>query len=168
MTSFDDYTLAPPEPVFDPGYVYRASDGALTTAFYRELSKRGPIGEIAINLFRAQKTSFRAKKYRGGNAHGSYRAQSYDTKQWAMRNLCQILTEHSTAHGIAWGWKRDHTQTMNPWVLYVDLPEIGQVSFHSPERHGGPDYPADWDQQRVSAERIIRWCDIVLRMPCTS
>lgn len=46
--------------------VFEGSDGELTKTYYAELSKRGPIGEVAMNLFRAQKCSERAKVYRGG------------------------------------------------------------------------------------------------------
>ena len=41
--------------------IYHGSDGAATTAYYNELSKRGPIGLVAVNLFRASKCSARAK-----------------------------------------------------------------------------------------------------------
>ena len=51
--------------------------------------------------------------------------------------------------------------TFNKWVLYVDLPNIGQVSFHSPERLAGPDYDGEWDGARLSAERIIRFSQMV-------
>lgn len=34
--------------------VYSGSDGAATRRFYAELTKLGPHGEIAMNLFRAR------------------------------------------------------------------------------------------------------------------
>jgi len=46
----------------------------------------------------------------------------------------------------------------------VDLPE-GQVSFHSLARYAGPDYAGDWDGQRKSEERILRFCDQVFHAP---
>ena len=61
------------------------------------------------------------------------------------------------------GWGRDEAQTFNKWVLYVDLPE-GQVSFHSPERYEGPDYPGQWDGRRLSEERIISFCQRVFEI----
>ena len=45
---------------------YQGSDGEATRALYAELQQRGPVGVIAVNLFRAQKNSARAKVYRGG------------------------------------------------------------------------------------------------------
>jgi hypothetical protein len=142
--------------------VYAGSDGALTRRFYAELEQCGPVGLVALNLFRAQKCSARAKVYRGGvRGVGSYRGMAYERKNWSMHNLCRMLSTHGPALGITWGWKKDPMQSFHNWVLYVDLPG-GQVSFHSAERLDGPDYSADWDRQRKSAERIIEFCDAVL------
>lgn len=58
--------------------------------------------------------------------------------------------------GLRWGWKPDPTQRHAKFVLSVDLPN-GQVSFHSPVRHVGPDYEGEWD-----GERIIEFCESVL------
>jgi hypothetical protein len=146
--------------------VYAGSDGELTKAFYAELEKRGPIGLVAMNLFRAQKCSARAKVYRGGQrGRGSYRSMAYERKSWSMGLLCEILAKHSAELGIRYGWKEDPRTVFrmdSSWVLYVDLP-TGQVSFHSPSRGRGPDYPSDWDGvPDVSAARIILFCDRVM------
>lgn len=140
--------------------IYNGSNGDDTRALYEHLTLRGPAGVVATNLFRACKTSERAKVYRGGNSKGSYRSQSYDTKQWAMKNLCKALTEHATALGLTWGWKRDPKQEVHDQVLYVDLP-TGQVSFHG-FRDSGPEYAGDWDGIRGMAPmRIARYCEQV-------
>lgn len=142
--------------------VYEGSDGDATRALYAELQELGPVGDIAVNLFRACKTSERAKKYRGGNRFGSYRRQSYDTKQWAMNNLCRVLQEHAERLEIVWGWKEDPTQEYHRWVLYAVIP-TGQCSFHTEQRGAGPEYPGDWDGIRNSTpDRIIRWCSRLL------
>lgn len=148
--------------------VYLGSDGELTRRYYAELEKRGPIGIVALNLFRAQKCSARAKVYRGGiRGRGSYKGMAYDRKSWSMSNLCQALGEHGDSLGIAWGWREDSGVLFGErasWVLYVDLPN-GQVSFHSPTRGSGPDYPHEWDQSKLSAERIVAFCDAVYSEP---
>jgi hypothetical protein len=138
--------------------VYRGSDGALTRRFYSELGKRGPLGVVAVNLFRAQKCSRRAKKY-GPTA---YRGIAYDRKGWSLKHLCDLLQEHGKEFGITFGWGRDEGEPYNKNVLYVDISEIGQVSFHSPERYSGPDYPGEWDGRRASEERIIAFCQRIL------
>ena len=140
-------------------HVYQGSDGAATKALYTSLEDLGPIGVIAVNLFRAQKSSERAKVYRGGvRGRGSYRGMAYDRKEWSMGNLCAALTEHAEACGIAWGWGEDPEQPFHRWVLYVELP-TGQVSFHGAARGPGPDYPRGWDGvPGQSADRIVRWC----------
>jgi hypothetical protein len=134
--------------------VYRGSDGEATKALYARLEALGPIGFVAVNLFRAQKSSERAKVYRGGG----YRGMAYERKQWSIDNLCGALTEHAAAQGIAWGWGEDPEQPVHKHVLYVDLP-TGQVSFHSGARGAGPDYPREWDGVAgQSPDRIIRYC----------
>lgn len=137
--------------------VYEGSDGEATRRLYAELEARGPIGLIVVNLLRACKTSERAKKYRGGNGHGSYRSQAYATKEWSMGNLCRVLGEQAGALGIVWGWQRDDGTPGYSWVLYVTLP-AGQVSFHTASRGVGPLFPGEWDGARgTSVDRIIRW-----------
>lgn len=142
--------------------VYQGSDGELTKAYYRKLVECGPSGVVAMNLFRAQKCSTRAKRYRGGvKGRGSYRDMAYEKKQWSMSLLVEALMATPGVDGIRFGWKRDEAAQYGPeWVLYVDLPQ-GQVSFHSPARGDGPDYPGDWDRQHQSAERILAFCDSV-------
>ncbi len=142
--------------------IYQASNGALTRRFYAELERRGPAGVVAMNLFRAQKCSRRAKKYGpyAGVAGKSYRDLAYERKGWSIQQLTVVLSEHGAQLGIIFGWGRDETQPFNKWVLYVDLPE-GQVSFHSPERYEGPDYSGEWDGKRLSEDRIIKFCQRV-------
>jgi hypothetical protein len=136
--------------------VYDGSDAALTRAFLKELVTRGPAGEIAALLFRAQKSSRRAKMY----GPTSYRGLAYARKGESLKALTEALAEHGAALGIAFGWGRDEG-SFNPWVLYCDLPG-GQCSFHSPERYAGPDYPTGWDGRRASEERILEFCERVL------
>lgn len=144
--------------------VYDGSDGALTRRFYAALGTCGPLGEIAAHLFRAQKCSRRAKQYGpvAGVNGATYQQLAYARKAESLRALVAILGHHGAAHGFRFGWGRDETQSMNKWVLYVDVPEHGQVSFHSPTRFAGPDYPGAWDGRHASEHRIIEFCDRVL------
>lgn len=134
--------------------VYLGSNGDVTSEFYKKLSALGPAGEVAVNLFRACKTSERAKNYRG-----RYRGAGYDRKQYSIDNLARILEEHGEHLELQWGWKIDTlAQHAHPWVLYVDVP-TGQVSFHTNHRSEGPDYPGDWDRAIGTApSRICAWC----------
>lgn len=134
--------------------VYQGSDGDATTALYRRLEALGPAGAVAMNLFRAQKNSTRAKAYR----RRSHKGAAYDRKQWAMGNLVEILQQHAEALGLRWGWKFDPTQEYHQALLYVDIP-TGQCSFHTAARGGGPDYPGNWDGVRDAVPgRICSWC----------
>src|ERR1051326_1718916 len=81
--------------------IYAGSDGAATRAYYPQLETRGSIGAIAMNLFRAQKCSSRAKVYRGGiRGKASYKSMAYDKKAWSMQQLCVMLGVHGANCGI--------------------------------------------------------------------
>lgn len=138
--------------------VFNQSNGEVTKAYYAELATRGPIGKAAVALFRAQKTSTRAKKY-----SPKYRRMAYDTKSWSIDQLAEALEKLDMRHG----WKQDPKTLFGEqpsWVFYVDLP-LGQVSFHSPERGKGPDYAGEWDQEHKSEQRILAFCDHVMTAP---
>ena len=138
--------------------VFNQHNGDVTKAYYTELEALGPVGHIAVCLFRAQKRSSRAKDY----TRGKYRRAAYDVKAWSMSELCAALSNPGLPI-TSWGWKQDATVVFGEepsWVLYVDLP-TGQCSFHSPTRMADPDYPGEWDGTGKSAERIIAFCDQV-------
>lgn len=129
--------------------IFDGSNGAVTVAYYRRLQSLGPIGIVAMNLFRAQKTSSRAKHYRG-----RFRRASYDVKNYSLTQLCEALKTSQ----LEWGWQHDPGTPGYEWVLYVDLPQ-GQCSFHSPMRLCSRDYPGKWDSTRASEQRILEFCD---------
>lgn len=139
--------------------VFGGSDGDATKALYERLARLGPAGVIAMNLLRAQKNSDRAKLYRGGDSSGSYKSQAYGRKQWAMEQLAIEIASHGAAAGVvSWGWKIDPAaEGSYRWVLYVDLPGRGQVSFHSPTRGVGPDYSGDWDRAAGSSTNRVQY-----------
>lgn len=139
--------------------VYTQMDGQVTTRYYTILAQRGPAGKLALNLFRAQKCSSRAKVYK----RRKYTAAAYDRKEWSMAQLCDVLIEHGHALMIRFGWLEDPTTIFDDQpshVLYIDLP-TGQISFHNPRRGRGPEYPGQWDHERSSQERILKFCDLV-------
>lgn len=139
--------------------IFQGSDARATIALYDELMTLGPAGHVAIELFRAQKASSRAKVYRGGG----FKGKAYDKKEWAMNNLAHALAEYGE---LRWGWKQDPAQQFHNWVLYVDLPN-GQVSFHAADRGTGPDYPGEWDGiKNMSPTRVCRFvADLFAKVP---
>ncbi len=135
--------------------VYYGSNGHVTQALYRELVERfGVEGDIAVNLFRACKTSERAKTYRVGPGH---RTESYSRKDWSIQNVTKLLEHHNQ---FVFGWSIDQALRTrgdpNFHILYVDLP-TGQVSFHNGHRYVGPDYLGQWNYERKSSANVIRW-----------
>ncbi len=146
--------------------VYEASDGKLTVAYYRRLCSAGPVGIIAMNLMRAQKTSSRAKVYRGRQ----YRNASYETKNYSLDQLCVALEKD--ACGIKWGFGRDESTPHFSWVVYAELPGVGQISFHTDHRGNSrrwPDYEGTWDGAKgMSEPKILDFCDAVLTREVTA
>jgi hypothetical protein len=113
-------------------------------------------------VLRAVKCSERAKGYR----RFGYKGSAYDRKHWSMGNLCRVLGEHGEALGIRWGWREDPAQEFYPWVLYVTLPDVGQVSFHDSTRGSGPDFPDAWDGVRgAGPQRACSFAARVLELP---
>jgi hypothetical protein len=145
--------------------IYEGSDGETTKMLYQDLEKLGPMGVIAMNLFRACKCSERAKSYRPGR--GQYRAKAYARKDWSIRNLAHELWRPFD-HDLTWGWAIDEDLRKrgdpHHHLIYIDLP-TGQVSFHTSERSEGPDYAGQWDGVRdAAADRVIRFVVRVFQM----
>lgn len=142
--------------------VYEGSNGDATKALYERLQKdHGPLGFVAMNLFRAQKASARAKMYRG-----TFKGVAYDKKSWSLGLLCDALVKHGAEIGLQWGWGIDPELQKrgdpHHHVLYLDLP-TGQVSYHNGSRKAGTDYPGKWDGVRgASPDRVCRWIGTIL------
>jgi hypothetical protein len=133
--------------------VFKQNDGEVTKAYYAELNARGPMGELAVALFRAQKRSTAAKKYR----RGKFRHSAYDVKNWSLTEICRVLLENDFR--FTWGWQNDPNTPGFSWVLYVDLPN-GQASFHSANPWKGPKYEGKWDGVHGGSETaILAFCD---------
>jgi hypothetical protein len=144
------------------------NNGEVTRQYYRDLNAKGIYGELGVALFRAQKRSMAAKKYRGKRIS----AAAYEVKNWSMNEIVRLLKTELMP--CRWGWGEDPTTVGYPWVLYVDLVleewegnvvtrrVFGQVSFHSAERLAGPDYCGGWDGSKASTERILAFCDAAM------
>lgn len=144
--------------------IFDGSDAALTRAYNCDLRRAGERGALAVALLKAQKASFRAKRYRGGPTTGvrSYSTMAYENKAKALGELCALL-ESRPELVPAWGWKLDPSQTHAAWVLYVELPDkVGQVSFHNIARLRGPNFAGEWDKRHTSVERILQFCDSIM------
>jgi len=128
---------------------YHGSNATATKRLYSRLKGKGIDGEVAAALLRVQKSSSRAKKYRG-----DCKEHSYHRKAECLVKLCETLSRAN----FMWGWAED-TGSVNPrHVLYVELPD-GQVSFHAIMRGEGPDFSAPWDGQHSSEERILQFAE---------
>lgn len=137
--------------------VFNQQDGDVTKTYYATMSTKGLEGQLAVALFRAQKRSTAAKRYRGRK----FTRSAYEVKNWSLSEVCRILDAMQAFESAPrWGWKHDPNTPGYTWVLYVDLP-TGQCSFHSPDRLSGPDYRGAWDGQGKSEPRICAYCDSI-------
>lgn len=137
--------------------IFNQQNGDVTKAYYAKLNGMGLAGQLAVALFRAQKRSTAAKKYRGRR----FTRDAYEVKNWSLSEICRIAGCMSAFESSpVWGWKRDPATPGYEWVLYVELP-TGQCSFHSPDRLNGPDFTGDWDSRIPSQTAITRYCDSV-------
>lgn len=139
--------------------VFFQYDGEVTKGYYAKLDGLGLRGQLATALFRAQKRSTAAKKYR----RSAHRHDAYDVKNWSLAEVVRILP----LLDFVWGWKRDERTPGFEWVLYVDLPTGGQCSFRSASRLKGPDYANDWALGDRSLFAILAYCDSVADEPVT-
>jgi hypothetical protein len=170
-------------------HIFNGTNGDATRALYAMLSLRGPLGHVALNLFRSCKASGQAKRYKRG---GGWITKAYDKKDWSIGLLVDILKQHApNGHGafgespvpllardgpvgnvalivthIEWGWGIDEPLRVagdpHHHVLYIELP-TGQVSFHIGRRDDGPSHSKPWDGARnMSAPRIVAFVAGVL------
>ena len=137
--------------------VFNQSDGDITKGYYAAMNNKGIKGQLAVALFRAQKRSTAAKKYR----RGKWRHAAYDIKNWSISEICRILNAMQAFEmAPEWGWKRDPNTPGFEWVLYVETPK-GQCSFHSPDRLHGPDFKGEWKPIPNSEQSILAFCDSI-------
>jgi hypothetical protein len=147
----------------NPWEVYKQQNGDITKAYYAEMNAKGYAGMLAVALFRAQKRSDAAKRYRN-----HFSGDAYDVKNWSLEQVVAILTRHD--FGFEWGWKEDPHTPGFTWVLYVDLP-TGQCSFHT--RHPIcaarkceiKRYTGRWNPGEGSLTAILLYCDSVQNQP---
>lgn len=138
--------------------VYQGRDAERTRALYALLVTKPPRGLVGVNVLRAARTSEMAKGYKSGKSA----RKAYDTKDWAIGELCAALTANP---GVipSWGWGRDPKAVGFEDVFYLDLPGAGQISFHNSHRRVGPDYPGSWDGvKNETTRRVCRWVEAIL------
>jgi hypothetical protein len=147
--------------------VFLGSDGEVTKNYYLQLKEKGPLGELAVAVFRAQKCSSRAKAY----TRHSWTQDAYQRKVWSIGEIIKVLLSEPAimeANKINWGWKKDPNVIFDDapsWVFYCDLP-TGQVSFHCKERGDGKDYDKEWDGVRNAGTiRIMKFCNSLFEEP---
>lgn len=144
--------------------VFNQNNGDVTRAYYAEMNAKGLPGQLAVALFRAQKRSVAAKKYRGGG----FRREAYDVKNWSLSEIVRICMAIDAnwpgpecINGRVWGWQYDPKAVNFEHVLYVETP-VGQCSFHSAVRLAGHDFTGKWDgKEGGSLEAILAFCEQV-------
>ena len=132
---------------------------SVTLGYQNELIMRGEPGQLAFGLFRAQKRSTRAKQYRR-----RWKSQTYQGKSDALRFVDAALTAWAELLQVQWGWATDPGQQVHNQILYVEIPNVGQCSYHSERRFSAKEFPGQWDRG-CSRETVLRYCDMVMELP---
>lgn len=136
---------------------FKTKNAAETVEFQNKLIVRGEIGQVAFGLFRAQKRSTKAKEFRG-----SMRRAAYDGKGEALKYLDSALALWADMLGISWGWRRDPVQAYHDQVLYVDLPNGRQCSFHSDRALSDKQFEGEWIKGKPVFESVLEFADHVM------
>jgi len=129
-----------------------------TVEFQNDLLCRGRAGQLAFGLFRAQKRSTLAKTYRRHND----RQSSYDGKNEALQYLDAVLSRWGAAMKIEWGWQVDRKTEVHQHVLYVQLTDKRQCSFHSGKCYSEKAFPDQWIPKPPVVDTVLWYCDAVL------
>lgn len=137
---------------------FDARDRDITLSYQNDLLSRGPSGQLAFGLFRAQKRSSRAKDYRRGN----HRRNSYAAKNDSLKYVDAVLSKWGDGMELTWGWQKDNGQDFHGWVLYVDFASFGQCSFHTQSPASDVQFPGEWDRRGTSEETILKFCGHVI------
>lgn len=140
--------------------VYRTSNGQLTRRFLLRLNSFGPWGQIAAQLFKAQKASKRAKKYGpyAGINGSSFRDLSYQRKGQALKDLCDL---RAYADG-------SRSQVLN--LFGEDLPEkplkTDRPTRRQARRSGPPSIPPACVLCHALIDVHAQWiCDNCKKLP---
>jgi len=114
--------------------VFAQNNGEVTQAYYAKLAALGPGGEIAVALFRAQKRSVAAKKYRrsryrppmttSAGSGACSRAGAPKNNACALKTQCLAFRVTGVEHGNPVRW-RLRTTFANSFL-----------SLRSTKRHG--------------------------------
>lgn len=99
------------------------------------IAVRDPDAMYVRKLLEIEDTNIRAKqcsKYR-------YKNKIYGTKEYLLKELVAFCIEHNYVHGMQ---ETDNFSTSK--VLYFDLPDGTQVSFHCNDARARP-YKGTWD-----------------------
>jgi hypothetical protein len=117
------------------------------------LATLDPVARALRLALQAEDESASAKRY-----HGKWRQKHYDRKQKVLMELVECCREQGWTFGV------QPTRVFPSHVVYFDIPECQQISFHLslPADHGLPMYGASWDGQENST--LAKLSDAVRRL----
>lgn len=141
--------------------IFRQNDSEVTKGWYDEMNKRGVEGQLAVALFRAQKSWDNVEKW----PVSRFSEQKNNHRRWSLSEVCRILSEHPDL--CPWGWgKEDHLATPAwPHVLHLELPRCGSLTFFCEVRLQGPDHQRFYPyttaelERSFTRDRILDYCD---------
>ena len=140
------------------------SDAPLSRSLCRDLDSKGPIGQLASLLFKAEKAAMQAKSYVGKAPVSGrpYRNYSQDRMREMLAKAVSLLDAHAVAMGVTWGWSRNDAPGKPPWILCIDLP-TGQVTYRVQERHLEAACELESENELLNSSLITKFCAGVLK-----
>lgn len=142
---------------------FHASDAQSSRRLCRDLDTKGPMGQLASLLFKAEKAYRQMKSYQGTApvSRRPYRNYSQDRMREMLAKAVRLLDAHAKAMGVTWSWRRDDKSGSSIWVLSIDLP-TGKVIYRLPYRQAGPDCESSLEDDARNSDLVTEFCAAVL------
>ena len=142
---------------------FHASNAPMSRQLCKELESKGPIGQLAALLFKAEKARKQAKSYLGRAPVSGrpYRGYSYDRMREMLAKAILLLEAHAVAMGMPWSWHREDKPGAPFWSLTIDLP-TGRVAYRMPYLYAEPEYYSGVEDDAENSDQVTEFCAGVL------
>jgi hypothetical protein len=143
----------------DARAIFGQSNSDVTRNWYAEMNQRGFEGQLAVALFRAQKSWDNVENW----PMSRFSEQKNRHRRWALSEVCRILSEQTDF--CRWGWGEDPATPQWPHVLSLELPRGGTITLYCELRLQGPDYQRFYPyttaelERSYTRDRILDYCD---------
>ena len=142
---------------------FHASNAPMSRQLCKELESKGPIGQLAAMLFKAEKANMQAKSYLGRSPVSGrpYRGYSFDRMREMLAKAIRLLDAHAKAMGTPWSWHREDKPGGPFWSLTIDLP-TGRVAYRMPYLYAETESNSGVEDDAENSDQVTEFCAGVL------